>query len=84
MMVSQKPQLCAVPNDDHVNVDRAGTFSDKNSGAVDAAEIKRGQGELPLFGFGLPVAAKLVQAATSWSESVSSAALNAVDWLPNW
>jgi hypothetical protein len=41
--------------------------------------MKRGQGELPPFGFGLPVAAKFVQAATSWSESVSSAALNADD-----
>jgi hypothetical protein len=41
----------------------------------------RGQGEFAPLGFGLPVAAKWVQAATSWLERISSSAVSAGDWL---
>src|SRR6266568_2668958 len=69
-MVSQKSQWWLAENSALVNVDKLGTFSDKYSGTPSWSTY-RGQGEFP-DQFGLPVAAKLVQAATSSSESVIS------------
>jgi len=69
----QKPQLWLADHCARVNVDKPGTFSDKTAGAL-AASVYCGQGEFPVP-FGLPVLAKLVQAATSSSESAVSCAL---------
>src|SRR5260370_30493784 len=78
-MVSQKAQLCSAPNCALVKVDRLGTFSDRISGTP-SWPTKRGQGAFPVP-FGLPLRAKLVQAATSSSESLSSDAVRPGDWL---
>src|SRR5882724_6835979 len=69
----QNLQLWLVDHCARVNVDKLGTFSDKTAGAL-AASVYCGQGEFPVL-FGLPVLAKFVQAATSWSDSVISGPL---------
>ena len=75
----QKPQLWLADHCARVNVDKPGTFSDKTAGAL-AASVYCGQGEFPVP-FGLPVLAKLVQAATSSSESAVSCALKVAGWF---
>src|SRR5216683_805419 len=75
----QKPQLWLADHCALVNVDKPGTFSDKTAGAS-AALVYCGQGEFPVP-FGLPVLAKLVQAATSSSERVASCVVKVAGWL---
>src|SRR6267154_507150 len=75
----QKPQLWLADHCALVNVDKPGTFSDKTAGAS-AALTYCGQGEFPVP-FGLPLLAKLVQAATSSSERVASCVVKVAGWL---